>query len=100
MDKQRTIQQNRALHKYFALVAATLNAENLGVTVVLKPDTEWSSDGVKEMLWKPVQKAVLGKASTTKLNRTEITDIYDVMNKVLSERFDIHIPFPNIEENK
>jgi len=95
MDKTRTSQQNRALHKYFALVAATLNAENLGVTVVLKPDTEWSADGVKEMMWKPVQKAVLGKTTTTKLTTEELTEIYDVMNKVLSERFDIHIEFPS-----
>lgn len=98
MDKTRTSQQNRALHKYFALVAATLNAENLGVTVVLKPDTEWSAEGVKEMMWKPVQKAVLGKTTTTKLKSTEVTEIYDVMNKVLSERFGIHIDFPHIKD--
>jgi nicotinamide riboside kinase len=91
----RTVQQNRALHKYLALVAATLNAENLGVTVVLKPDTEWSMEGVKEMMWKPIQQAVLGKSSTTKLTRTELTEVYDIMNKALAERFDIHIPFPS-----
>ncbi len=85
--------------KYLDLVAATLNANNLGVEVVIKPDTQWSPKGVMELIWRPVQKAVLGKASTTKLDRTEMSEIYDVINKALAERFNIHIPFPS-EERK
>ena len=37
-EKQRTIQQNRALHLYFQLIADRLNDAGLDMRVVLKPD--------------------------------------------------------------
>jgi len=37
---QRTIQQNRALHKYFALLAATLKAKGKFVSIEIDPQTE------------------------------------------------------------
>ena len=100
MKDQRTISQNSALHLYFEMIARTLNDNNLGVTIVLKPDTKWSAEGVKELMWRPIQKAMLGKDSTAKLKKHEVTEVYDVMNKALSERFGIFIDFPHYEEKK
>ena len=94
----RTIQQNRSLYKYFELVSATLNANNFDVQVVLRPNTEWSAEGVKLLIWRPVMQAVTGRSSTAKLTTTELTDIYDIINKALGERLGITIPFPSIEE--
>mgnify|MGYP002640005925 CR=1 FL=1 len=96
----RTNQQNRALHKYFDLLASTLNAKNLTVDVVLKPDTEWNKDTVKALVWKPIQEAVLGKQSTTKMTTKEVTEVYDVLNKALGEKLGVHVEFPHIEEEK
>ena len=94
----RTLSQNSAMHLYFEHVAMMLNDNNITVEMTLKPDTKWCASGIKEMLWRPVQKAVTGKASSTKLSTTELTQIYDIINKVLSERVEVYVPFPNMEE--
>jgi len=98
MPKQRSIQQNRSLYKYFDLLSATLNANNFDVQIVLSPNTEWSAEGVKLLLWKPVMQAVTGRSSTAKLTTTELTEIYDIINKALGERLGLSVPFPSIEE--
>ena len=94
----RTLNQNSAMHLYFSHIAMMLNDNNITVEMTLKPDTQWSPNGIKEMMWRPVQKAVTGKASTTKLTTKELTEIYDIINKVLSQKFGIYIPFPSIDE--
>lgn len=94
----RTLQQNRALHKYFSLVAEALNDRQLTVKTIIKADIEWNPLSVKEMLWKPIQKAVLQKKSTTELKRKEIDEVYDTINLALGQKFGIHVPFPTIEK--
>lgn len=96
---QRTIQQNKALHVLFKLLADTLNDNGLDMRKTLKPSVEipWSALGVKEYLWRPIQQAQVAKTSTTKLTTKEIDEIFDTLNKHLGEKFGIHIPFPSIE---
>ena len=93
----RTLQQNKALHKYFSLVAEALNDKQLTVKTIIKADIEWNPISVKSLLWKPIQEAVLQKKSTTELKRKEIEDVYDTINRALGEKFGIHVPFPTIE---
>lgn len=99
-DKQRTVKQNRALHKYFGLLADQLNEHGLDMREVLKPGVEipWSSITVKEYLWRPVQELQLKKESTTELTTKEIDKVFDTINRHIGEKFGIHIPFPSIEE--
>ena len=92
----RTLQQNKALHKYFSLVAEALNDRQLTVKTIIKADIEWNPISVKSLLWKPIQEAVLQKKSTTELKRKEIEDVYDTINRALGEKFGIHVPFPTI----
>jgi len=94
----RTIQQNRALHLYCKQIADELNKKNIGVTAVLKPEVSFSMITVKEQLYKPILAALRGKNSTRQMNSKEMNEVYDVMNKVLGERFGIHIPFPSVDE--
>lgn len=101
---KRTEKQNNALHKYFEQIAEALNAEGYDVRLVLQVIAEkgvdfmWSKEIVKEVLWRKVQQKYLGKKSTTELDSTgEITQIYDMLNKFLSEEFQVHVPFPSIE---
>lgn len=91
----RTLTQNRALHKYFTLLADTLNDGGLTVVKTLKVDVDWTPDSVKELLWRPIQEAVLDKKSTTKLNKDEISKVYDVLNRALGVKFGISLEFPN-----
>lgn len=95
---QRTPLQNRALHLYFQLVADALNNAGLEKAVVLKGmEIPWSKDSIKDDLWRPIQKALLGKESTTELNTKEIDEIFDVLNRHLA-KFGIHEEWPSIEE--
>ena len=95
--KPRTEQQNRALHLYFQLLADEFNNAGYTVQLVLskKMDLDWTKDGVKELLWRPAQQAILGKKSTTELNKQEEIDlVYEHLNRHISEKFFIHVPFP------
>ncbi len=52
--------------------------------------------GLKEMMWKPIQKAMFGKGSTTQLKKQEEIDkIIDVFVKFFAEKFQQDLPpFP------
>ena len=94
----RTIQQNKALHKYFSLVAEALNSRGLTIATILKADVTWSPLTIKENIWRPLQEVALKKKSTTELNKQDIDKVYDLMNLALGQKFGIHIPFPTIEK--
>lgn len=98
----RTEVQNKALHKYLELVAKEL--ENQGQTM---RDVLWrgrylevppTKHSIKEMVWKPIQNATLGKKSTTELTTKEINQVYEVMSMFLARNFGIDIPFPSQNE--
>ncbi len=93
----RTLTQNAAMHLFFEHLSQTLNEAGLDVMSTMKKDVAipWSARLVKEMIWRPVQKAVLGKDSTTKLNKLEISDVYDVINRHMSENHGIGVSFPS-----
>ena len=99
-QKQRTAQQNRAMHLYFRLLAERLNEAGLEMKKVLKPtiDIWWTDKNVKEYLWRPIQKALLVKKSTTELDTSEVSKVHDVLNRHLSEKFGEGVDFPSWEE--
>lgn len=94
----RTLQQNRALHKYFAILASVLNNSGQEITKVIKVDTPWSETSVKELLWRPVMMQQLNKRSTAKLTKDEVSQVYDTLNRALSMRCGVSVEFPNREE--
>lgn len=103
MDKEfpkRTVQQNKALHVLFELLASELNERGLDMRRTLKEtiDIPWSRASVKEYLWKPVQKAQLDKQSTTELTTKEIDQVFDTLNRFIGEKFSFHVGFPSIED--
>jgi hypothetical protein len=97
--EQRTPRQNNALHLFFSLLAEELNAGGYDMRKVIREaiDIPWTPYSVKEYLWRPVQKAQLGKKSTTKLTTKEIDQVYDTVNRVIGERTGVHVDFPSIE---
>lgn len=96
---QRTLKQNNALHKYYEAIAKVLNDAGLDMRVVLKPEVDipWTTENVKNFLWRPVQLAYLGKKSTTELETDEVNKVYEVLTRHLGEKFGIFIEFPSIE---
>lgn len=95
--KQRTLTQNAALHKYCQLLADTLNDAGMDMRKTLKAEVDipWTMESVKENLWKPIQKAQTGKASTTQPLTNEYSIVYEILSKHLSEKLGVYVPWPS-----
>lgn len=95
---RRSDDQNSALHLWFEMLANTLNEAGFSVQQVLakKMDMDWSAVSVKEFLWRPAQKKLIQKESTTELAKIEEIDlVFDHLNRHLAEKFEIEVPsFP------
>lgn len=99
--KPRTIQQNKALHKYCTMLAEALNDagyEMKAVLAVKQVDVPWDGPKVKEVLWRPIQEAMTGKHSTTELDRMEPSQVYEVLNRHIASNFGVSVPFPSEDE--
>ncbi len=99
-EEKRTITQNKAMHKYFELLANELNSAGLSMQKTLKPeiDIDWTPEMIKKYLWKPVQNTMYSKLSTTKLNTKEVSQIYETLNRLTAQKFGISVAFPSNEE--
>ncbi len=86
-EKQRTLTQNRALHKFLSMLAASLNECGLYQMKILKHDAEipWSPETAKALLRKPLQEAVTQKASTADANTADYSKIHQVMSAHLAK---------------
>lgn len=94
--KQRSETQNNALHKYCELLAEALNDRGLDMRTLLKPeiDIPWTKESVKNHLWRPIQVAMTDKESTAKANSDEYGPVYETLNRHLSDKFGVHVPWP------
>ena len=97
--KQRTPTQNNALYQFFEDLADALNAAGYDMKKTLKPgiDIPWDKDRVKQFIWHPVQEAMTGKKSTTEMNTVDPSEIYEVINRHMGEKFGVHVPWPSRE---
>ncbi|MCF7836011.1 MAG: hypothetical protein K9M15_02725 [Candidatus Marinimicrobia bacterium] len=103
LDKQRTSAQNKALHKDCDLIAEKLNDAGYTVQKVIKIDIPFTTTWVKEFMWKPIQKKMIGKTSTTELKKSDrsIEEIHDVLMQQLGEKLGIEYhEFPHDPEKK
>ena len=99
--RQRSAQQNKALHVYCRLLSDALNTAGLDQRKVLKDDIDipWTPEAVKIHLWKVIQKAVIGKESTTEAERGDYTKVHEVLTRHLGEKLGIdYIPWPEKRE--
>ena len=100
--KKRTNQQNKSLHLFLELLSKELNEAGLDMRKVLKPnvDIPWTKENTKEYLWRPIQEALKLKKSTTELTTEEVSQVWEVLNRHLSEKFGVTVPFPSEEQTK
>ena len=93
----RTSQQNRALHKYFTMLADALNDAGLEQHHVLSKPIElpWNEFAAKENLWRGVQLQQTGKYSTKDLDSDEVDKIYRIIDRHLAQTFGVSVPFPS-----
>lgn len=99
-DEKRTVVQNASLHLFFKQVSDEFIAGGIDLKMALKENFEIPvTEGiVKEVMWKQVQKAMLGKDHTADLTKKELQEIYDLFNLWLGEKHHIHVPWPSEEE--
>jgi hypothetical protein len=96
--KQRTSQQNRALHLAFRQIADTLTEHGLDVRLTLKDDFEvqWSEALVKELLFRQTMKVLLGKKSTTELTTDEVDIVFNAIRDGIAKH-GLELRFPSME---
>ena len=108
MSDQRTLQQNKALHKYFRQLADALNFAGLDMKATLSHrsvDVPWNVNRIKEALWKDLQMIMTksdeypeGKDSTIQLDTKEVSEIYETLNRWTASKLGVSVPFPSIDE--
>ena len=94
----RSLQQNRSLHMLFNNIANALNDAGLDRKHVIKAGIQWGPESVKNDLWRPLQVATVNKKSTTALKKQEIDIVYETLNRLLGEKYGIHVSFPSVDE--
>jgi len=97
--KQRTGQQNKALHLYCELLAETMNDAGYDQRLVMPKMKEgflvpWTQESVKRVMWHSIQKTMFDEESTKKLTTEQVSDVYRVIDKWTSENLNISLPFP------
>lgn len=103
--KNRSLRQNNAIHLYCQNLATVFNENDLTVVPVVKSmkegaDIPWSSESIKELIWRPIQLAKVGHDKTSKLETKQVADVYDTINAWSSIRHGIAVEFPSMQERK
>ena len=93
--KQRTLSQNSALHLFCQQLADALNDAGFDFRTFIKAGyaVPFNDQLVKNFIWRPIQKAITGKDSTTKPETSQYAEIYDVLNVKLAE-YGLFVPWP------
>lgn len=99
---QRTDSQRKAIEVYCRLVAEELwrNGHTMQdvVKAIKRAEIRPTQARVKEIVWNGISEAQLQKPSSTMLEKHEVTEVYERMNKFIGQEFGIHIPFPQDED--
>lgn len=100
---QRTDQQRKAIEVYCRNVATELAKQGHTMQDVVKEIKKAeilpTQSLIKEVVWNGISTAMLQKSSSTNLEKSEVTLVYEAMNKWLGQNFGVHIPFP-VDEKK
>jgi len=95
---KRTEKQQAAIEVYCRELANALNDAGFDMKKVFEvkqADVPWTQARVKEALWKPLQDAYLDKRSTTDLDTSEVSPVYEILNRHIAENFGVSVPFPS-----
>ena len=92
----RTPPQNRAIHKYFTMLAESLNNAGLDVKKTMQHDVDipWTETLIKELIWRKVQIAMYDVESTAKLDTEQVGKVYEVINRHIAQTFGVSVVFP------
>jgi hypothetical protein len=97
--KNRSAKQQAAMEVYFRLAAEKLNDAGVYQQIDTKFFSEpmeipWTQESFKN-IWKLVQNKMFDISSTTAIHSDKVAKVYDAMNRGISERTGVYIPFPS-----
>jgi len=93
----RTVKQNSSLWVYCTQLSEALNAAGFDLrTFPFREGLEipFTKESVMSTFWRPIQDAMYDKASTRKLSTVEIQKVYEAVDRAISTRVGIHVPWP------
>ena len=95
----RTLTQNAAIHKYFSMLAESLNNAGYDVHKTMRHDVAipWTDTLIKELIWRKVQSAMFDVESTTKLDTSQVSAVYETINRHIASTFGVSVIFPSKE---
>ena len=97
--KQRTIPQNKALHKYCGELAQDLNEAGITMEVFFKNmEVDHTMESVKAM-FQAFAQVKYGKRHTSELTTIEMTELYEEVNRHVAQ-FGIHRAWPSYEDTE
>ena len=107
---QRTPQQNKAFRKYATMLAEQLNDAGYTLTRcveedLLKYEVSWNQENVLDIMARPVMLALYplkawrdpDRPSTAELSTTEISQVYEELNRFTGLKFGVSMDFPSEE---
>ncbi len=99
LNNNRTLPQNRAMHKYFDELAEALNDAGMTQKAMFKLLKEGFDLPVTEhftkKLWHEAMIVMVDKTSTADLERKEVSQIYQAVDQRVAELTGVHIEFPS-----
>ncbi len=94
-DQQRTVKQNASLHLWFRQAAEFLNDSGLDMKTVLAAksvDVPWTEVTFKEIIWRPIQEAMLLVESTADVKTVDYPRVYDVLVRHFAQNLECTLP--------
>ena len=90
----RSLNQNSALHASMRTLKDALNDGGFDMKVVLKEGVaiDWTEENVKKYLFQPIMKAMTGKTSSAELNKIELSEVWDTLQRHLGEKVGVYVP--------
>lgn len=55
----------------------------------------WTGGMIKELIWRKVQKLQFDIESTTKLDTSQVSHIYELINRHIASKFGVSVVFPS-----
>jgi len=95
-ERQRTLLQNRAAHKYFRLMADEMIKHDITQRLLFESfkDMEMTEHSVK-LAFQRVALAQCGTDKTHKLSTKEMTEVYDIFDFYINQQHGVSVDWPS-----
>lgn len=84
------------------MLADALNESGQDMRATLKPEIEipWTMESIKNIMFKPIIKAMFDVDSTKDLDSKQIGQAYEVLNRHTAEKLGVSVIWPHEEDKR